>query len=124
MTVREIIEQELRGNPWMRERSNKDHGMAQLLSLRYGLGERGVSLDTITALIRDYGGMDRAWRRTLQENPELRGSDYEKDGAKDRLEQKKMLELGYEVGNPKKEISREADRHPQEEHQQSIASLE
>lgn len=36
--------------------------------------------------------MDRAWRKALQENPELRGSDY---SDKEVLEQSKELELGY-----------------------------
>lgn len=40
--------------------------------------------------------LDRAWRKMLQENPELRGTDYD---DKEMLEQDKQLELGYMPGH-------------------------
>lgn len=45
--------------------------------------------------VRRIKSAEREWRKVLQENPHLRGSDY---GDKDRLEAEKQIELGYYQG--------------------------
>lgn len=98
MSMRHLVEDYLEDQPLFRERKNKDRGIVNLLIDRYGLHhaiQRGeITKDRIVALVQDYATMDRAWRKVLEEKPTLRGSDYEE---KDRLEYKKMKELGYNV---------------------------
>jgi hypothetical protein len=76
--VKEYMHQDIR----FRERSNKDRGIVNLLMTRYptlkaainhGLIDKAV----VTAIVQDYGSMDRAWRKVLEENVNLRGTDYE-----------------------------------------------
>lgn len=89
----------LQVNNWFRERKNKDRGMVRLLMNRYpGLRmviERGViTEDNIVEIVRDYASMDRMWRQATEQNPELRGTDYE---TKVKMEKQKQAELGYNV---------------------------
>ena len=102
MSLKDLVKSYLEEQSLFRERKNKDRGIVNLLINRYGLHhaiDRGeITKDRIVALVQDYASMDRAWRKTLEENLELRGSDYgETDGTKDGLEQKKMIELGYAI---------------------------
>lgn len=96
MSLKYLVEDYLKEQSLFRERKNKDRGIVNLLINRYGLHhaiERGeITKDRIIALVQDYASMDRAWRKTLEDQPMLRGTDYD---DKDDLEAKKMAELGY-----------------------------
>lgn len=91
MTAIESMAKYLVDKPKARERRYKDLAMAHRLVRRYGLD---IEPQTLREVLQDYGTMDRAWRKVLQDNPELRGSDYEKGYE---LAVKKMDELGYDV---------------------------
>ena len=96
MSLKTIVEENLRDYPQFRERKNKDDCLTDLLIKKYGLGnlvkEGWMSRSTIKSIVQDYSSMDRAWRKCLEDHPHLRGSDYD---DKDKLEVKKMEELGY-----------------------------
>ena len=79
----------LKSEPRFRERSAKWRGIADLLIKKYNLD---IDRRKLADIIADGSTADRAWRMALKENPDLRGSDYDK---KETLEQEKMLELGY-----------------------------
>lgn len=94
MKLKNLIEMHLRENKEFRERKNKDRGMIDLM-----LGVNLVSVadslrQQMFATIKCYASMDRSWRQLLQNNPELRGKDY---NMKDELELKAQGELGYNV---------------------------
>lgn len=87
----------LKSEPQFRERSNKDRGIVNLLMRRYPslkgvIQNGGMKKEVVTAIVQDYASMDRAWRKCLEEEPALRGSDY---GDKERLEGEALEELGY-----------------------------
>lgn len=93
------IKRLLENNAKYRWRSNKDEGIIEILRMRYPkihflIEERKLSTEDLINIVQDYASLDRAWRKTLEENPELRGGDYEQ---KHKLELKKMVELGYNV---------------------------
>ncbi len=97
--LRDAIEKYLIAQPKARERVNKDRAVVNvLLSTHiniYMLIQRGeVTKDELVAFVQDYNSMDRAWRKVLEERPELRGSDYE---SKDELEKEVQRSLGYSV---------------------------
>lgn len=79
----------LKREPRFRERSAKNRGIADLLIEKYHLD---LDRKKLADVIQEASSMDRAWRKCLEENPDLRGSDYE---DKQILEEKKMLELNY-----------------------------
>lgn len=90
----------LQSEPQFRERSNKDRGIVNLLMRRHpslkGVIQNGaMKKEVVTAIVQEYASMDRAWRKVLEEEPALRGSDYE---DKARLEDE-MIEQLYETGN-------------------------
>lgn len=94
-TVKEYLEVE----PKFRERKNKDRGIVNLLMKRYSALKNAIDSgligkETLTAIVQDYASMDRAWRQILEQNQELRGKDY---ADKKRLEDQKLLELGYNI---------------------------
>lgn len=82
--------QYLKDAPPFRERVNKNKGIANLISKKYGVQ---FPTDKRNDIIADILSFDRAWRKALEEHPELQGKDY---GEKERLEQQKQIELGYE----------------------------
>lgn len=87
MTLLELLQKE----PKARERSNKNRAIGNLMMKQYNLTmDKAQMADMVGEIL----SMDRLWRKILEENPDLRGSDY---GKKDSLEQKKLLELGYNV---------------------------
>lgn len=97
MSQKIAIENYLKEEPKFRERRSKDRGLVNLLmkqydSLRISIDRGIISKDTVIAIVQDYASMDRMWRKTLEEQPELRGSDYDN---KDQFEAKKLVELGY-----------------------------
>lgn len=93
-TYYEIIKVYLTEVPVYRERKNKNGFIAMLIQKEHNAW-RGISTDELERIVVEVSTIDRIWRQVLQENPELRGSDY-KD--KNVLEQEKILELGYQPG--------------------------
>lgn len=91
MKNNELIKSRLSDFTWFRERKNKNFGIAKLLIRLYNLN---IDPKTLEEVIVEASSLDRMWRKTLQDNPHLRGSDYE---SKEILEQNKEIELGYEV---------------------------
>ena len=82
----------LKAEPRARERSLKDRAIVNLLNQTY------KALDTKEsriAFVQDYNSLDRYWRLLTARHPELRGKDYD---TKQIVEQRKEIELGYEVG--------------------------
>lgn len=90
----EEIKAQLEKSPRGRERKNKNAFIAWILEKKY-MPSMGLNLKQLENVIVDAGSYDRAWRKVLQEEPHLRGTDY---GDKEVLEQEKMLELGYQPG--------------------------
>jgi hypothetical protein len=85
-----IIKDRLLMYPWFRERKNKNVGIAKLLVAQFHLEIDPVIIEKL--IVESYS-LDRAWRKTLEENPNLRGTDYE---DKVILEQETQIALGYE----------------------------
>lgn len=83
----------LKQEPRARERKNKNRAIANVIIEKLSLHE--ISKDKITDMVGEILSLDRKWRKILEENEDLRGTDYKE---KDILEQNKMLELGYEPG--------------------------
>lgn len=81
--------QYLKSEPRFRERSAKWRGIADLIIKKYNLD---IDRRKLADILADGSSADRAWRMALKENENLRGSDYE---DKTKLEQDKLLELGY-----------------------------
>lgn len=97
MNFKTSIENRLKEDTHFRERRNKDAGLVRMLIARYpGLmyvvEQRLLSFEALIEMVHDYASMDRAWRKALEENVDLRGQDYD---DKDRLELEKMAEMGY-----------------------------
>jgi hypothetical protein len=89
--MKEEVINYLKSDPRFRERSKKWKGIANLLVKKYNLE---IDAKKLMDIIAEASSMDRTWRDTLLNDKTLRGTDYYED--KDRLEQEKMLELGYE----------------------------
>ncbi len=97
MTIKQTIANYLETEERFRERKNKDRGIVNLLMRRFPHLDKAIkdgvlSKDQVIDLVQDYTSMDRAWRQTLEQQPELRGTDYD---DKERLEQEKQIDLGY-----------------------------
>jgi hypothetical protein len=95
--LREEIEEYLVHEPRSRERSNKDRAIVNVLVRRYPELKKVIELEmlskgTLVSFVQDHNSMDRAWRKVLEERPELRGTDY---GEKDKLEADVQEQLGY-----------------------------
>ena len=95
--LRSEIEQYLESEPRARERSNKDKAIVNVLLGRYPLIRKALEMEIIdkkmlTQFVQDHNSMDRAWRKVLEERPELRGTDY---AEKDALEVDVQEQLGY-----------------------------
>lgn len=83
----------LKGDPRFRERKNKNVGIANLIMRKYGIE---LPRDKRNDIIGDILTADRSWRKHTNENPELRGKDYDE---KEVLEQKAEINLGYTPGH-------------------------
>lgn len=94
-TIYEIVKRELELSPWSRERCNKNKFVARLLWKKWRIDEGRLHLGILEDMISDVSSYARMWQKVLQENPELRGKDYD---TKFKVVQKKQLELGYESG--------------------------
>lgn len=91
MTVYEQMHALLKSEPRARERRQKDRAIRVLLIERYP-SLKGIDKEVLISALKAYSSYDRAWRKTTEEFPELRGSDYYE---KFQLEDEKKEELGY-----------------------------
>lgn len=93
MTIQEEMKEFLEKYEGARERSNKTRAIRAILVKHFPeLNE--IPKDTLIKVLRMNDSYDRAWRKVLQENKHLRGTDY---SEKDELEILKQQELGYNV---------------------------
>lgn len=75
--------------PRARERKNKNRAIGNVIKAKYHLEmEQGKIADMVGEILN----ADRAWRKVLEDNKDLRGTDY---WEKTDLEIKKRKELGY-----------------------------
>ncbi len=95
MNNQELIKQRLEEHPWFRERKSKNFGISKILIRRFNLEDK-INPKILEDIIVEASSLDRTYRKTLEENPHLRGSDY---GQGEILSQKKQIELGYEIGS-------------------------
>ena len=80
-----------------RERKNRMGIIAKMLIEKYHINAES---SRVKAIIEDANSMDRYWRKILAEHKELRGIDYDPEESSKRiLEEKKMIELGYETNH-------------------------
>lgn len=94
MNSHDLIKSKLEEHPWFRERRARLFGISKLLIRKYHLEEK-IDPKTLEDIIAESATLDRSWRKVLSECPHLQGSDY---GDKREYEEKKEIELGYEVG--------------------------
>ena len=85
MELKPLLEKSLT----FRERSQKDVCLAKLLIQKYNLD---IEPERLKHVLQEYNTLDRNWRKILNENEHLRGTDY---GEKQGLEERKLTELGY-----------------------------
>lgn len=83
----------LKTEPRARERKNKNRAIGNLLQKKYFYTEN-ISKDKMADMVGEILSLDRKWRKILEENPDLRGTDYT---DKVELELEKQRELGYKV---------------------------
>ena len=88
-----MLQKLIEENPKFRERKNKYKATAHLLLDRYPT-LKFMSDSMIEDVVFDAIKADREWRKILQDNPDLRGSDY---SDKDELEERAREELGYSI---------------------------
>ncbi len=89
MKISEKLLQLLEVEPRARERAAKNRAIGNTIINEYGIS---VDKSMMQSIVGDILTLDRAWRKILEDNPHLRGTDY---GQKDELELKKLKELGY-----------------------------
>lgn len=83
----------LKNQPLARERKNKNRAIGNLCRDKY-FPNSDLNKDRMEDMVGEILSLDRKWRKILEENPDLRGTDY---GDKDELEVEKQRELGYNV---------------------------
>jgi len=79
----------LKVEPKARERKNKNRAIANLLIKNYSLS---IDKELLITLVKEANTLDREWRKILEQNVTLRGSDY---NEKEKLVDNKLKELGY-----------------------------
>ena len=89
MTLSEKLQKYLEIQPLARERAKKNRAIGNVLIETYGLE---LSKESMEILVKDILSLDRSWRKILEDNPSLRGTDYQE---KDACELRKIKELGY-----------------------------
>lgn len=75
-----------------RERTLHQRGMVNLLLAGYP-ELKEIPKDKLVDFCHDFESYCRIWRKVLEENKELRGTDYD---TKEVVEQEYMLKIGYE----------------------------
>ncbi|MCK5614536.1 hypothetical protein KAR91_72395 [Candidatus Pacearchaeota archaeon] len=101
MKPAKTVERYLQDQTLFRERKNKDRGIVNLLMRKHSSLDKVVRSgeirkETIISIVQDYATLDRLWRKSLEDNENLRGEDYDN---KERLSQNKQIELGYMPGH-------------------------
>lgn len=91
-TIYDEVKKNLEKYPSARERSKRIRFIAWLLDFTYHWKLAGINVEAMENLLKDAATYDRAWRKVLQDEEHLRGSDYE---DKSMLEKEKQIELGY-----------------------------
>lgn len=86
--VKDYLEKE----PRARERKLHKRAMVNILLEDYQ-ALKNVQKETLIDFCNDFENATRAWRKVTEENPSLRGTDY---NEKDELVKLKQQELGYE----------------------------
>lgn len=81
-------------NKKARERFFKNRTIAFVMQQKYA-NLKDIPLDRLQDYIKDILTLDRQFRKILEENPDLRGKDYE---YKKIAEQEYQIKLGYEAG--------------------------
>jgi Zn-dependent M32 family carboxypeptidase len=90
-SLKPIVKNYLEEEPRARERKNKNRGLAHLLKRRYPSISH-LPNQYIEDIVHDTLVMDRAWRKILEDNENLRGKDY---AEKDILEDEVQIDLEY-----------------------------
>lgn len=89
------IKQKLIDNTDFRERRFRGRYIVEMVLEKHDkLGSMFIDKNFLQDFAEDYATYIRYWQIILKEREDLRGEDYEPD--KTILEQKKMLELGYD----------------------------
>lgn len=90
--MKDFIKQNLEKYSEFRERKNKNKWIGGFIFKKYDIERTPAIKDKLADIVADIMSADRAWRKVLEENETLRGSDY---NDKDILEQEAQLQLGY-----------------------------
>jgi len=103
--IKKSIDEYLAASPWFRERENRDEGLLVLLRGQYLGLENAIRMGVLKSdetihILRRFASMDRLWRMALQNNPALRGTDYE---DKEDLEAEVQSDLGYNIAVGRKQ---------------------
>lgn len=95
-TNKDRVKRFLEIEPKAREWTNKNLAISHLLLDKFDgiarLKDRRQRRKAFAELILEANNMDRCWRKVVEENPDLRGSDY---NDKKILEQQAQIDLGY-----------------------------
>jgi len=89
----EEIKKYLEKSKSARERKNKNKFLAWFIYNKFQLWTEPITQEKLEDIIVKASDYDRFWRKVLEENPSLRGSDY---GDKQKVEQEKQIQFGYE----------------------------
>ncbi len=92
MTGYEQMKKALEENKGGRERKKRGRFIAWLIDKKY---RTELPLDLLEDMLRDGENMSREWRKVLEDEPSLRGGDY---NTKRLVEERKQIELGYIPG--------------------------
>jgi hypothetical protein len=92
MKVNELMFSFLTEHKEARERKNKNRCIAYVVSRMHPSSD--IKIELLEDMVGEILTMDRAWRKTLEDNSNLRGTDYKE---KERLEKKVQKDLGYPV---------------------------
>ena len=93
MTIYNQLKNYLTTEKRARERMNKNK-VISLFVMKDHSKLNQIPLGEMSDIVGEILTSDRAWRKVLEKNEELRGSDYSKKGE---LETEKKKELGYKV---------------------------
>lgn len=85
----------LKQEPRARERALHQRGMVNLL-LQDFPELNTIPKDKLVDFCHSFESYCRIWRKVTEENVDLRGTDYNQNDSKQILEERKMIELGYE----------------------------
>jgi len=79
--------------PKARERKNKNRAIKHILAKKYP-SLRSIDPGVLQEAVKKSQSLDRSWRKLLEENPKLRGKDYDNKQEQERVSKHR---LGYNV---------------------------